>query len=182
MFCWSGVCSIRQQPDPAGPHRPALTCSCASQVWGSWGLTHGPVLWLSFHFLVAVAQNSDHGLSSRLATGLRSVVQPRGCCRCGPVSGSAFPVFPCGLPDLSASAASSFRDLSFCLSRARRGCLGEGCSWGWKPLPPASPCKLGHAVFTAPQTFSVSFLIRVSVSAPMFNQRLLDFLTLCLLK
>lgn len=48
--------------------------------------------------------------------------------------------------------------------------------------PPASPCKLGHAVFTAPQTFSVSFLIRVSVSAPMFNQRLLDFLTLCLLK
>lgn len=48
--------------------------------------------------------------------------------------------------------------------------------------PPASPCKLGHAVFTAPQTFSVSFLIRVSVSAPMFNQRLLDFLTLYLLK
>lgn len=110
--------------------------SCASQVWGSWGLTHGPVLWLSFHFLVAVAQNSDHGLSSRLATGLRSAVQLCGCCRCGPASGSAFPVFSRGLPDLSASAASPFRDLSFYLSRARSGCLGEGCSWGWKPLPP----------------------------------------------
>lgn len=114
VFSWSAVCSGLALVSPATRAGSAWG-SGVSQVLGSWGLPQGPVLWLSFHFLIAVAQDSVHGLSGRLGhkpqvCGVVTWPLPVG--DGGLHSGSAFPSSIVGSPGLSAFGARSFRGLS----------------------------------------------------------------------